>query len=423
MQKKAAMIKKHKRTIMFFSPLIIAAAAALSLYAAGELCLNDPGSASGEEVVSIGGRDLLNMSNLSPSERQLYRTLSDNGGIVTDKLISGMGSNRHWEEIILKKEESPENAAKKYGIPTEDLLRINGIDGRREREGDLVLYVPRGREHIEETSSFVKEMKKREAEFLTGKKLISVTAYIVTEEDTLWSIAEMFGLGADTILGSNSPEKIKSLLPGTVLRIPDRDGIFVKVQEGESIKRLSSLYGTKTDQVCAANGMAPDTPLASGREVFLPGANYAAVIETENGMVKIASGREHLLSNTLIWPVRGRVSSLFGWRGHSYASAGSFHSGLDIVAPYGRAIVSAMDGVVAYAGWMGGYGKTVVVDHADGLTTLYGHCSELAVQKGDPVYSGQLISYVGSTGKSTGSHLHFEVRKDSFPFDPLSALR
>ncbi len=423
MERLAAMIKKHKRTIMFFSPLIIVAAAALSLYAAGELCFHDPRSASGEEVISIGGRDLLNMSNLSPAERELYRTLSKNGGIVTDKLISAMGNNRHWDEFILKMEESPENAAKKYRIPTEDLLRINGIDGRRERKGDVVIYVPRGREHIEETASFVKEMKKREAEFLMQKKLISVTAYIVIEGDTLWSIAEMFGLSADTILGSNSPEKISSLLPGTVLRIPDRDGIFVKVREGESIKKLSSLYGTKTDQVCAANGIDQDSPLPSGREVFLPGANYAAVIETETGMVKIASGREHLLRNILIWPVRGRVSSLFGWRGHSYASAGSFHSGLDIVAPYGRAIVSAMDGVVAYSGWMGGYGKTVVVDHADGVTTLYGHCSELAVQKGDPVYSGQLISYVGSTGKSTGSHLHFEVRKDSFPVDPLSALR
>ena len=130
---------------MFFSPLIIVAAAALSLYAAGELCFHDPRSASGEEVISIGGRDLLNMSNLSPAERELYRTLSKNGGIVTDKLISAMGNNRHWDEFILKMEESPENAAKKYRIPTEDLLRINGIDGRRERKGDVVIYVPRGR--------------------------------------------------------------------------------------------------------------------------------------------------------------------------------------------------------------------------------------------------------------------------------------
>jgi len=365
MEKTAAIIRKYKKAIMLFSSSIIMAAAAVLLSVAGELCLHDPRSASGEDVISIGGRDLLNMSNLTPPERELYGTLSKNGGVVTDKLIYSMGDNRHYDEVILKKE----------------------------------------------------------AEFLRQKKLISVTAYIVKDGDTLWSIAERFDLSADTIIGSNSPEKINSLLSGTVLRIPDREGIFVKVSEGESVERLSSLYGTKIDQICAVNAIDPGLPLSSGREVFLPGADYAAVIQTESGMVKIASGREHLLQNTLMWPVRGRVSSLFGWRSLSYASAGSFHSGLDIIAPYGRGIVSAMDGVVVYSGWMGGYGKTVVVDHIDGITTLYGHCSELAVQKGDPVYSGQLISYVGSTGRSTGSHLHFEVRKNNLPVDPLNALR
>ena len=423
MEKAAAIIIKYKKAIMLFSSFIIMAAAAVSLSVAGELCFNDPGSTSGEDVISIGGRDLLNMSNLSLPERELYRTLSKNGGVVTDKLISTMGDNRHWDEFILKKGESVGSVAKKHNITAEALLRINGIDGKIEREKDIVIYVPRGRENIEETSIFVKEMKKREAEFLRQKKLISVTAYIVKDGDTLWSVAERFGIGADTIIGSNNPEKINTLLPGTVLRIPDREGIFVKIPEDESVERLSSLYGTKIDQVYAANGIGPGSPLSSGRELFLPGASYAAVIQTESGMVKIASGREHLLRNTLMWPVRGRVSSLFGWRGLSYASAGSFHSGLDIVAPYGRGIVSAMDGVVVYSGWMGGYGKTVVVDHIDGITTLYGHCSELAVQKGDPVYSGQLISYVGSTGRSTGSHLHFEVRKNNLPVDPLNALR
>jgi murein DD-endopeptidase MepM/ murein hydrolase activator NlpD len=419
----AEMVKKNKRAILFFTPLAVAAAAALLYYASEALCSRNTKSASGEEVIPMGGKDLLNMSNLYPAERDLYRTLSKNGGAVTDEMILTVEGSRHWDELILKKDGSPENIAKKYGIPTEDLLRINGIDGGKSRDRDVAIYVPRGTEHIEETSAFVKEMKRREAEFLTQKKMVSVTAYIVTDRDTVWSIAELFGLNADTILGSNSPEKISSLLPGTVLRIPDRDGIFVKVREGESIERLSSLYGTKTDQVCAANGIAADRPLPSGKELFLPGASYAAVIETEDGTVRIASGREHLLRDTLIWPVRGRVSSLFGWRSLSYASAGSFHSGLDIVAPYGRAIVSAMDGVVVYSGWMGGYGKTVVIDHAYGITTLYGHCSELAVQKGDPVYSGQIISYIGSTGRSTGSHLHFEVRKNNLPVDPLSALR
>ncbi|NLD05744.1 MAG: hypothetical protein GX672_07620, partial [Synergistaceae bacterium] len=119
MERAAAIIKKYKRAIMFFSPFVIMAAAAVSLYVAGELCLYDPRSASGDEVVSIGGRDLLYMSDLTLPERELYRTLSKNGGIVTDKLMSSMGDDRHWDEVILKKDESVEFAAKKYQIPAE----------------------------------------------------------------------------------------------------------------------------------------------------------------------------------------------------------------------------------------------------------------------------------------------------------------
>lgn len=165
MEKLAAIIKKHKKTLMIFSPFTVVAAAALLLYAAGEMYLHVPGSASGEDVVSIGGRDLLNMSNLTPPERELYQTLSKNGGIITDKLICTMGDNRHWDEFILKKDESVGSVAKKHHITAEALLRINGIDGKIEREKDIVIYVPRGREHIEETSVFVKEVKKGKQNF------------------------------------------------------------------------------------------------------------------------------------------------------------------------------------------------------------------------------------------------------------------
>ena len=150
---------------MIFSPFTVVAAAALFLYAAGEMYLHVPGSASGEDVVSIGGRDLLNVSNLTPPERELYQTLSKNGGIITDKLICTMGDNRHWDEFILKKGESVGSLAKKHNITAEALLRINGIDGKIERGKDIVNYVPRGREHIEETSVFVKKVKKRETKF------------------------------------------------------------------------------------------------------------------------------------------------------------------------------------------------------------------------------------------------------------------
>ena len=423
MEKAALIMKRYKITILLFSTFFIVAAAAVSLSVADEVCLNDERISSSQEVVSIGGRDVVNMANLTMSEKDLYRTLSKNGGIVTDKTIFSIEKQTHWDEVILKKDESLVSASQKYQIPADELLRINDIDGSKKRGNDLVIFVPKSSKYIQETSFHAREMKKLEEEFFRRKKLVSVLAYIAKKDDTLWSIAQRFDLSADTIIGSNSPEKINNIRAGTVLRIPDREGVFVRIQDGEAIESIATLYRTKIDQICSANGIDQILQLSSGREIFLPGASYAAVIQTGSGKIKVTTGRESLLRETLIWPVNGRVSSLFGWRSYSYGSGGSFHSGLDIVAPQGRSVVSAKDGIVVYAGWMGGYGKTVVIDHNDSITTLYGHCSELTVRKGDPVYSGQVISYVGSTGRSTGSHLHFEVRKNSYPVDPLSVLR
>jgi murein DD-endopeptidase MepM/ murein hydrolase activator NlpD len=98
------------------------------------------------------------------------------------------------------------------------------------------------------------------------------------------------------------------------------------------------------------------------------------------------------------------------------------HEGIDIGAPYGAPIGAADGGTVIYAGWLGGYGNLVVLDHGNGLSTAYGHQSDIVVGVGQSVAQGQLIGYVGSTGHSTGPHLHFEVRVNGSPVDPLGYL-
>ncbi|MGI5852703.1 MAG: murein hydrolase activator EnvC family protein [Bacillota bacterium] len=119
-----------------------------------------------------------------------------------------------------------------------------------------------------------------------------------------------------------------------------------------------------------------------------------------------------------IMPVQARISSPFGWRMHPILGKEKFHSGIDLAAPRGTSVLAADDGVVISAGWQGGYGNTVIIDHGAGFTTLYAHNDKLLVKAKDKVVKGQTISKVGSTGLSTGPHLHFEVRIDGTPVDP-----
>ena len=124
----------------------------------------------------------------------------------------------------------------------------------------------------------------------------------------------------------------------------------------------------------------------------------------------------------MIWPVSGEITSPFGWRTHPIFGSSRFHSGLDIGADYGVPIVAAQSGVVIEAGWIGGYGNTVMIDHGGGIVTLYGHNQSLAVDVGQSVAQGQVISYCGSTGNSTGPHCHFEVRLNGEPVSPYNYL-
>lgn len=127
-------------------------------------------------------------------------------------------------------------------------------------------------------------------------------------------------------------------------------------------------------------------------------------------------------SGGMIWPVSGEITSQFGWRTHPIFGSQIFHSGLDIGADYGVPIVAAQSGVVIESGWIGGYGNTVMIDHGGGIVTLYGHNQSLAVDVGQTVSQGQVISYCGSTGNSTGPHCHFEVRVNGEPVSPYDYL-
>lgn len=123
-----------------------------------------------------------------------------------------------------------------------------------------------------------------------------------------------------------------------------------------------------------------------------------------------------------VFPAEGRLTSRFGGRSNPFGTGGGeFHAGLDVAAPTGTAVLAAADGIVTFAGWKGGYGNVIIIEH-DGqqVVTRYGHLSRIYVKEGDTVTAGRLIGSVGSTGRSTGPHLHYEVRIDGKPTNPLA---
>jgi len=130
----------------------------------------------------------------------------------------------------------------------------------------------------------------------------------------------------------------------------------------------------------------------------------------------------YIASTPSIWPVKGWLTSDFGYRRSPFTLASDFHPGIDVAAAYGTPVVAPADGVVTFAGVKGGYGNLVVIDHGFGVVTKFGHTSQLLVKEGDKIKRGMKIALVGNTGHSTGPHLHYEVHADGVPVDPMKYL-
>jgi len=190
-------------------------------------------------------------------------------------------------------------------------------------------------------------------------------------------------------------------------------GVYHTVEQGQTLWRISRTYGVDLETLQWVNDVEDVTDLRVGRVLFIPGVEQVRTVEP-------AEPEEELPSVgmvDLMWPLRGRKTSGFGPRG------GRHHEGLDLAAPGGTPVLAAAEGKVAYSGnGMRGYGRVVVIKHSNDLSTVYAHNSKLLVRMGDSVGQGQTIARVGQTGRATGPHLHFEVRRRGVPEDPMSFL-
>ena len=247
----------------------------------------------------------------------------------------------------------------------------------------------------------------------TAAPVLHVSIYHAKNGDNLWSIARKNDLDFYTLLSINRMKKANRLSIGQKVKVPNQRGLIHTVREGDSLEDIALEKGVSIRKIIRVNRILNPSEIRPGTDLFIPGA-----------AVSYAYSKK-LLKDSGIPPQftmpcrRSRISSRFGYRKDPFTGRRAFHSGVDFAPGYGASAVAAMDGYVKYAGYMGGYGKLVVIRHTNGYTTRYGHLSRILVRKGKYVRQGQQIGKVGSTGRSTGPHLHFEIRKNGRPKNPL----
>ncbi len=238
----------------------------------------------------------------------------------------------------------------------------------------------------------------------------TISLYVVKAGDTPASVAALFNISINTILSANDLKKDTKLTPGTTLVILPMSGVSYVVKKGDTIEGIAKQWNSNVGDILFFNGISGNNELIAGETIIIRGAEINTPKETKIIKAPVKTKKERLfgtkgpaLSGFFIRPIiGGRQSQNL----HGY-------NGIDIAAPKGTPIMASADGTVikvVASGYGGGYGKHVVVAHTGGVQTLYAHMNTVATTTGSTVRQGEIIGYVGSTGRSTGNHLHFEVR-------------
>jgi murein DD-endopeptidase MepM/ murein hydrolase activator NlpD len=247
-------------------------------------------------------------------------------------------------------------------------------------------------------------------------KGVKFYVYKVNRRENLWTIAKKYGYSVHTIIGCNPQLKTYNINEGQKLLIPNIGGTLHPVHPKDTLKSISEQYGIEQSVLKNTNFMLNDD-LEKEIFIFVPGKRPLVNLLNENMQQKYA------LRDLFISPLGGRISSPFGKRRHPVTGKSRRHGGIDIAVREGSAVGAAASGVVILASYdVGHYGVAVFIDHQNGYITHYGHLSKIFVRQGQKVRQGQIIAKSGSTGRSTGPHLHFTVKRNGVNVDPLQFL-
>lgn len=243
---------------------------------------------------------------------------------------------------------------------------------------------------------------------------LSYISYRVQKGDMIGHIAQAFGITQDTLFSVNNIHSSRNLQIGQYLKVPSLPGILYTVKkEGETLDAIAQKYRVDCAKCACVNNLTKEEGLPQGLVLFIPDAKMDDLTKQEiNG-------------DLFTKPLHSRyyISSSFGWRASPFTGARSYHSGLDMAANYGTKIYASLAGKVTATGYNSTYGNYVIIQHHSGYKTLYGHMSAILVAPRQNVTSSTVIGRVGSTGLSTGPHLHFTVYKNGKTVNPAVLIR
>lgn len=260
---------------------------------------------------------------------------------------------------------------------------------------------------------------KPELVFENAETRTEIIEYTVEAGDTISSIAQKFNVNVDTILWANKLSLNSLIRPGNKLTILPVAGVVHQVKKGDTLTKIAKAYSADVEKIIEFNKLTDEKDIAQGEMIIIPGGKIAPPPVPRSVLAKV---REFFIppsaqvptGSRMFWPSAARrITQYFTWR----------HSGLDIAGPFGTAIYAAEEGAVKFIGWGTGYGNHIDIDHGNGIVTRYGHLSKILVSKGEKVKRGQTIGLEGSTGWSTGPHLHFEVTVNGTRKNPLGYIR
>ena len=244
----------------------------------------------------------------------------------------------------------------------------------------------------------------------------SLQLHLIERGETLSEIAQYYGVDMAALAYWNNLSNPNRIREGEVLHVLTVNGTLHHVEEGDTLTAVASRYNVERQKISDFNMLEGSLLLETGNTLVIPDSTtLTGIVERDSAVLTLAS-RVGGQVPVFRWPLRGKITSLFGMR------SGGFHFGLDIAAPSGSEVRSAASGVVEYTGVKRGYGLTLIVDHGKGWSSLYAHNSRLLVENGQWITAGQPIALVGTSGNATGPHLHLEIMHYGKKLDPLLYL-